>query len=38
MLADVDDDDALVRLEEINVERFEDSGENVVWQDHSVFS
>ena len=33
MLADVD---ALVRFEEINIERFEDPGENVVWQGHCV--
>ena len=35
MLVDVD---ALVRLEEINIERFEDSGENVIWQGHCVFN
>jgi hypothetical protein len=28
------DVDALVRLEEISVEGFEDTGENVVWQSH----
>ena len=38
MVADVDDDDALVRLEEINVERFEDPGENAIWQGHCVAS
>jgi hypothetical protein len=33
MLVDVD---ALVRCEEINVEEFEDSDEDVIWQSHCV--
>ena len=35
MLADVD---ALVRPEEIEVEGFQDSDENAVWQGHCVFN